>query len=109
MTVYTRGDFIMSPTRKSSHGHHDPISDSHYPEIKLTSPCLIEILQSARLGGNKYKLLYDIGLIRPRFEFPTFHMGSMRPTDLATALGALGSSILEDYARGGKCSMIYLY
>ena len=56
VTVSTHGAPQCCPIGKSGHQHHNLISpQSHYPETELTSPCPIILMQSSRLGRNKYQ------------------------------------------------------
>ena len=56
----------------------DP-TQSHYPDIKLTSPCLILIVLTKQ-GHDNYQICK-----LPEIELPTSHieLGSVRSTDLA--------------------------
>ena len=49
VTVRSHGDYIVMPPSPTW------VTQSHYPDIELTSPCPILIMQRARLGSDKCK------------------------------------------------------
>ena len=61
-------------------------TQSHYPDIELTSPCPILLMSSARLGSNKYK--FDKSLIWLDWEpnTPISHTRGLHSTNLALCL-----------------------
>ena len=50
---------------------------SHYPDSILTIPCPILLMQSAKLGCDKYQIYKSL----VRFKLPIFHMRNLRSTN----------------------------
>ena len=76
------------------------LTQSHYPDTELTSPCPILIIQSIRLGSDKYQFLKSFGLTRPGFQnckvwirthdlqiLQSYRTGSGRSTHSVTSTG----------------------
>ena len=87
--VHTQYDFIVLPplaweSTLLAHWPNFPLSHIILILSKPT-PCIIQVMPSARLGSDKYKFGKPLVWLDPGIKLPTFHMGSLRATDSATA------------------------
>ena len=62
-------------------------TQSHYPDIELTSPCHVLGMLNTRLASNKCQFQNQLAWFGQVFELPIFHMGSLHSTDFATVSG----------------------
>ena len=86
------GDFIVLPNWKI----RPPVTQSHYPDTKLTSPHSILLMPSARLGSDKYQFCKSLlWLDQESNRLLTGHTGSLSSTNSATT------------SSHGACSTVY--
>ena len=72
MTVHTPGGFIVVPHWETTDTLTQYLIQSHYPDTVLTSHGPILLMQSARLGNDKYQFYKSLSLTRLGFKLPTF-------------------------------------